>query len=126
MFRMCGLINNFYVHVASDANAHHSEWLEPLSPTDRHGRDAHDFCNLSGCEQLVPGSTHIAGNRLDLVMTDVPDIVDVVVCIPFATSDHCFISCVLRVEQSVSEYNVGSTVFLKHRTNWESSKELYI
>ena len=26
-----------------DANAHHSEWLESVSPTDRHGRDALDF-----------------------------------------------------------------------------------
>ena len=26
----------------------------------------------------------------------------------------------LRVEQSVPEYNVRSTVFLKHRTNWDS------
>ena len=25
----------------------------------------------------------------------------------------------LRVEQSVPEYNVRSTVFLKHRTNWD-------
>ena len=32
-----------------DANAHHSEWLESFSPTDRHGHDALDFCNLSGC-----------------------------------------------------------------------------
>ena len=28
------------------ANADHSEWLESVSPTDRHGRDALDFCNL--------------------------------------------------------------------------------
>ena len=34
-----------------DANAHHSDWLESVSPTDRHGRDALDFCNQSGCEQ---------------------------------------------------------------------------
>ena len=27
----------------SDANAHHSEWLESVSPTDGHGRDALDF-----------------------------------------------------------------------------------
>ena len=26
-----------------DANAHHSEWLEFVSPTHRHGRDALDF-----------------------------------------------------------------------------------
>ena len=68
------------------------------------------FCNLPGCEQLVRGPTHIAGNRLYLVMTDVPDIVDVVVGTPLGTSDHCFVSCVLRVEQSVPEYNARSTV----------------
>ena len=52
-----------------DVNAHYSKWLESVFPTDRHGRDALDLCNLSGCEQLVRGPTHIAGNRLDLVVT---------------------------------------------------------
>ena len=32
---------------------------------------------------------------------------------PLGTSDHCFVSCVFRVEQSVSEYNIRSTVFVK-------------
>ena len=59
-----------------------SLWLESVSPTDRHGRDALDFCNLSSCMQLVRCPTHIAGIRLDLVMTDVPDIVDVFVGTP--------------------------------------------
>ena len=54
-----------------DVNAHHSEWLESVSPTDRHGRDALDFCNLSGCEQMICCPTRIDGNRLDLVMTNV-------------------------------------------------------
>ena len=63
--------------VIGDENAHHSDWLESVSPTDLHGRDALDFCNLSGCEQLVCCPTHIAGHRLNLVMTDAPDIVDV-------------------------------------------------
>ena len=80
--------------------------MESVSPTDRRGHDAIDFCNLSGCEQLVRCPTHIASNRFDLVMTCVPDIVDVVVGIPLGTSDHCFGSCVLCVEQSVPEYNV--------------------
>ena len=65
------------------------------------------------------GPTHIAGDRLDIVMTDVPDI-DVVVGTPLGTSDHCFVSCLLLVEQSVPEYNAISTVFSKHRTNWNS------
>ena len=28
-----------------DVNAHHSDWLESVSPTDRHGRDALYVCN---------------------------------------------------------------------------------
>ena len=102
-----------------DVNAHRSEWLKSVSTTDRNGYDALDFCYLSGCEQLVRCPSHIAGNRLDLVMTDVPGIVDVVVYTALSTSDHCFVSCVLRVEQSVPEHNVRSTVFLKHLINWD-------
>ena len=88
----------------------HSEWLESISPTDRHGRDALDFCNLSGC----------VGNRLDLVMTDASNIVDVFVGTPLGTSDYSFVSCVHRVEQSLPEYNDRSNVFLKHRANWNN------
>ena len=51
--------------------------------------------NLSGCP------THIADNRLDLEMTDAPDLADVLVSSPRGTSDNCFVSCVIRVEQSV-------------------------
>ena len=51
---------------------------------------------------------------------DVPHIVDVFVGTPLGTSDHCSVSCVLRVEQSVPEYNIRSTVFLKHCTKWDN------
>ena len=78
--------------------------------------------NLSDCEQLVRCSTKIAGNRVDLVMTDVPDVVDVHVCSILGTSEHGIVSCVLRVEQSVLEYNMRSAVFLKHRTNWDNAR----
>ena len=122
------LVDNKAVFVfVSDANAYHSEWLESVSPTDRHGRDSLDFCNLSGCEQLVRGPTHIAGNRLDLVMTDVPDITDVVVGTPLGTSDHCFVSFVLRVSSLCRSTISEVLFFLKHRTkppNWEKQLEL--
>ena len=93
---------------------------QSVSPIDQHGRDPLDFFNLSGCEQLVRCPSYIAGKRLDLVMTDVPDIIDVFAATPLVTSDHCCVSCVLRVEQSVPEYNVRSAVFLKHRTIWDN------
>ena len=78
MFRICSRVNTFYVNAfylnpghdgslyeclldsmarvqsqvfvfVGDANDHHSECLESVSPTDRHGLDAFVFCNLSGC-----------------------------------------------------------------------------
>ena len=95
-------------------NARHSEWLESVSPTDRHGRDALDFCNLAGCEQLVRYPTHIAGNRLDLVVTDALDIVHVFVGNTLGISDQCFVSCVLRCVICTG------VQCQKHRTNWDN------
>ena len=54
------------------------------------------------------------------MITNVPDMVNVFVGTPLGISNHCFVSCMLRVEQSVSEYNIRSTVFLKHRANWDN------
>ena len=53
-------------------------------------------------------------------MTDVTDM-SRVVGTPLGTSDHCYVNCVLRVEQYVPEYNVRSTVFPKYRTNFDTS-----
>ena len=41
----------------------------------RHGVVALDFATVSGCDQLVIGPTHERGGSLDLLMTDVPDLV---------------------------------------------------
>ena len=68
--------------------------------------------------QLVRCPTHIAGNRLVLVMAYVPDIIGVSVGIPLKIFDHCFVS--FRVEHSVLEFNIRSTVLLKHSTNWDN------
>ena len=45
--------------------------------TNRHGVAAFDFATVSGCDQLVVGPTHARGGTLDLLLTDVPDIVQV-------------------------------------------------
>ena len=57
-----------------DLNAHHQEWLDSTT-TNRHGVAAFDFATVSGCDQLVVGPTHARGGTLDLLITDVPDIV---------------------------------------------------
>ena len=50
MARMQSVDEKVVFVFVSDANAHYFEWFQSVSPTDRHGRDALDFCNLSGCE----------------------------------------------------------------------------
>ena len=61
-----------------DLNDHHQEWLGSTT-TNRHGVAALDFATVSGCDQLVTGPTHARGGTLDLLMTDVPDLVKVTV-----------------------------------------------
>ena len=55
-------------------NGHHQEWLGSTT-TNRHGFAAFDFATVSGCNQLVVAPTHAHGGTLDLLMTDVPDLV---------------------------------------------------
>ena len=57
-----------------DLNVHHQEWLGSTT-TNRHGVAAFDFATVSGCNQLVVGPTRACGGTLDLLMTDVPDLV---------------------------------------------------
>ena len=59
-------------------NGHQHEWLGSTTAT-RHGVAAFDFATASGCDQLVVGPNHARGGTLDLLMTDVPDIVRVAV-----------------------------------------------
>ena len=62
------------------------------STTNRHGVAALDFATVSGCDQLVIGPTHAHGGTVDLLMTDVPDIVRVAVVAPLSSSDHSSLS----------------------------------
>ena len=60
--------------------------MEYGSPrTDRSGLAAMDFSSESGCEQLVHGPTHVLGGALDLLFTDVPELVDVSVVAPIGS-----------------------------------------
>ena len=70
-----------------DLNGQHQERLGSTT-TNRHGVSALDFATVSGCDQLVVGPTHSRGGTLDLLMTDVPDIVRVAVVAPLSNSDH--------------------------------------
>ena len=70
-----------------DLNGHHQEWLGSTT-TNRHRVVAFDFATVSGCDQLVVGPTLARGGTLDLLMTDVPDLIRVVVVATIGNSDH--------------------------------------
>ena len=78
-----------------DLNGHHQEWLGSTT-TNRHGVAVFDFATVSGCDQLVVGPTHARGGTLDLLMTDVPDLVRVAVVAPIGSSDHSSLLAVIR------------------------------
>ena len=81
-----------------DLNGHHQEWLGSTT-TNRHGVEAFDFVTVSGCDQLVVGPTYACGGTLDLLMTDVPDLIRAAVVAPISNSDHSSLSAVISMAQ---------------------------
>ena len=85
--------------------------------TNRYGVAANDFATVFGCDQLVVGPTHARGGTLDLMMTDVADLVRVAVVGPIGNSDHSFLSAVISKGQAVPNLCVSWKVFLKQQVN---------
>ena len=85
-----------------------------FTTTNRHGVAAFDFATISSCDQLVVGPAHARDGTLDLLMTDVPDLVRVAVAAPIVNSDHSSLSAVISMAQVVPNLCVSRSVFL----NW--------
>ena len=85
--------------------------------TNRHGDASFDFATVSGCDQLVVGPTHARGGTLDLLMTDVPDLVWVAVVAPIGNSDHSSLSGVISMSRAAPNLCVSRKVFFKHQVN---------
>ena len=96
-----------------DFNGHYQVWLSYVT-TNCHGFAAFDYATGSGCNQLVVGPTHVRGGTLDLLMTDVPDLVRVAIVAPIYNSDHSSLSAVISIAQAVPNLCVSRKVFLKH------------
>ena len=101
-----------------DLNGHH-EWLGSTN-TSRPGVPAIGFATVSGCDQLVVSLTHAHGGTLDLLMTDVPNLVRVSVVAPRGNSDLSSLSAVISMAQAVPHLCVSRKVFLKHQVNWNT------
>ena len=102
-----------------DLNGHHQEWFGSTT-TNLHGVAAFDFATVSGCDQMVIGPTHTRGGTLDLLMTDVPDLVSVATVAPIGNSDYSSLSVVISMAQAVPNLCVNRKVFMKHQANWNT------
>ena len=102
-----------------DLNGHHQEWLG-FTTTNSHGVAAFDFATVFGCDQLVVGPTHARGGIVDLLMTDVPDLIRVAIVAPIGNSDHSSLSAVISTAQAVSNLCVSIKVFPEHQVNWNT------
>ena len=69
---------------------------------------------------LVVGPTHAGGGILDLLMTDVPDLIRVAVVAPIGNSDHSSLSAVISMAQAVPNLCASRKAFLKHQVNWNT------
>ena len=101
-----------------DLNGHHQEGLGSTT-TNRHGVAAFDFATVPGCDQLAICQTHARGGRLDLLMTDVPDLVRVSDVAPKGNSDHSSLSAVILMAQAVPNLSASRKVLLK-QVNWNT------
>ena len=79
--------------IAGDLNDHHLERLGS-SVTNRHGVGDFYFASVYGFDKLVVGPVHELGGTLDLLMTDVPDLVRIAVVAPIGNSDRFSLTAV--------------------------------
>ena len=90
-----------------DLNGHHQECLGSTI-TNCHGVAALDFATVSGCDQLVIGPT------LDLLMTDIPDLVWAAIVASLGRSNHSSLSIAISMAQAIPNLCVSKRVLLKH------------
>jgi hypothetical protein len=109
--------------ITGDCNAHHSEWLNSRSPTNASGRAALDFHNTSSLDQIIDFPTHVLGNTLDLLFTDVSGIVSASDFCPIGSSDHSALKIDLRFQHDFSSPSYSKSIWLKSRANWDLIRE---
>ena len=68
----------------------------------------------------MSAQSNARGGALDLLMTDVPDLVRVAVGGTDHSSDHSSLSAVILMAQAVPNSCVSRKVFLKHQVNWNT------
>ena len=80
--------------------------------TNHNGVAAFDFATVSGFDKSVVGPTHARTGTVDLLMTDVPDLIRVPVVALIGNSDQSSMSTVISMAQAVPNLSVSWKVIL--------------
>ena len=108
--------------LAGDYNAHHKEWLQSKK-TEPPGRHTLTLCTTHGLSQLVNGPTHIKGNRLDLIMCDIPNLCsEVQIEAQVGVSDHYLLSTSIALSP-IQETTAPRMVWIYSKADWDGLRE---
>ena len=110
-----------YFSLVGDEKAYLEEWLRS-STTTAQGRAVFDFESSLGCEQMVTEPTHIGGGVLDLVLTDVHDLLRFGLGRQLGPEVIVLFSCILGLSNLFLTWCVRARDLLKVWT--ESSLEM--
>lgn len=109
--------------LAGDYNAHHREWLQSIRDTDDPGQQTLTLCTTQGLTQLVNGATHQKGNRLDLIMCDMPHLCSEVLITPeVGSSDHYLLKTSVALS-AIQEPAAPRQVWIYSRADWDGMRE---
>ena len=103
-------------------NAYHEEWLGS-STTNLHRKAACDCTSSSDFVQMVKKPSHFNAAVITLVLTDVPDVVEIRVGSPIGTSNHSFVFIDVVLKQPISQLVCRQEVYLKTSVDWELVRE---
>ncbi|KAI8506615.1 hypothetical protein Bbelb_160420 [Branchiostoma belcheri] len=105
--------------LAGDYNVQHKEWPQSKD-TDSQGQQALTLSITHGLTQLVDGPTHQNGNRLDLIMFDLPTLCSAVQISPeVGTADHYLLEMSVQLSP-VQEPVAPRRIWIYSKADWDS------
>ncbi len=105
--------------LAGDYNAHHREWLQSRANTNAPGRKTLTLCTTHGLSQLVKGPTQIKGNRLDLIMCDIPNLCsEIEIDAQVGNSDHYLLQTSIALSP-IQETTAPRMIWIYSKADWD-------
>ena len=111
--------------IIGDLNLHHAYWLQSPRTTPEASR-MFNFCRDNGFTQYVNTPTHAAGNRLDLVISDLASGIRAHVEPIFHAGDHHPILCNVSISTPTTTTHQTRVLWDSWNANWAGINRFFI